>query len=109
MAHDLYLLGELRPARDLAERALDGFRARHGPSHPYTLACAHNLEIIGRAAPDDRPGPQGPQGPPGRPGRPGSAGRPGDALAGLLGEHHPEVRAAARGDLLDCDIELPPL
>jgi tetratricopeptide (TPR) repeat protein len=103
MAHDLYLLGELRPARDLAERALDGFRARHGPSHPYTLACAHNLEIIGRAAPDDRPGSPGP------PGRAGSAGRAGDALAGLLGEHHPEVRAAARGDLLDCDIELPPL
>ncbi|XVQ10696.1 FxSxx-COOH system tetratricopeptide repeat protein [Spirillospora sp. CA-255316] len=100
MAHDLYLLGELGAARDAAERALDGFRTRHGPSHPYALACAHNLEIIGRAAGGGRVGPAGPG---------HQAGRAGDALAGLLGEHHPEVRAAARGDLLDCDIELPPL
>ncbi|GAA2397661.1 FxSxx-COOH system tetratricopeptide repeat protein [Actinomadura vinacea] len=91
MAKDLYLLGELGAALDLAEHARDGFRARHGPRHPYTLACAHNVATIRRAA-----------------GLPGGAADPG-ALAGLLGEHHPEVRAAARGDLLDCDIALPPL
>ncbi|GLZ08563.1 cytochrome c [Actinomadura sp. NBRC 104412] len=95
MANDLYLLGELRAAHDLVSRTRDGFEARHGPSHPYTLACAHNLAVIGRAlsgAPD-----------------PGTGTAAREALSGLLGEGHPEVRAAAQDDLLECDIDLPSL
>jgi tetratricopeptide (TPR) repeat protein len=86
MANDLYLLDELQAAHGLMSRTLDGFLARHGPNHPYTLACIHDLAVIARAS---------------------STGR--DGLRALLGEHHPEVRAAARDELLDCDIDLPPL
>jgi tetratricopeptide (TPR) repeat protein len=86
MATDLYLLDELRAAHGLMSRTLDGFQSRHGPNHPYTLACVHDLAVITRAS---------------------STGR--DGLRGLLGEHHPEVRAAARDELLDCDIDIPPL
>ena len=96
MAHDLYLLGESNAAREMAASALEGFRRRHGPSHPYTLACAHDLEVVGRGAGGAATGPV-------------SRGGAVEELASLLGGLHPEVRAAARGELLDCDIELPPL
>ncbi|GAA3954030.1 hypothetical protein GCM10023085_40690 [Actinomadura viridis] len=112
MANDLYLLGELEAAHDLSTRTRERFQARHGPTHPYTLACAHNHAMICRALGD--PGaPSGAADPPGTgdssgAGAPPGAGTPA-ALGAVLGADHPEVRAAAGGDLLDCDIEPPPL
>jgi hypothetical protein len=97
MANDLYLLGQLDAAHDVLSQARDGFVTRYGPRHPYTLACTHNLAVIGRALGTDGVQAQAE----------GKAAR--DALAGLLGEQHPEVRAAARDDLLDCDLDVPPL
>ncbi|MEW2353173.1 FxSxx-COOH system tetratricopeptide repeat protein [Spirillospora sp. NPDC029432] len=87
LANDLWLLGEPDAAYELAARTAEEFWTRLGPEHPYTLACAHNSERIR-----------------------GSGGE--EALAGLaaaLGDGHPEVQAAAAGEPLECDIELPSL
>ncbi|MFB4318159.1 FxSxx-COOH system tetratricopeptide repeat protein [Actinomadura sp. 21ATH] len=87
LANDLWLLGEPDAAYELSARTAEEFWTRLGPEHPYTLACAHNSERI-RGADGER------------------------ALAGLaavLGDGHPDVRAAAAGEPLECDIELPSL
>lgn len=94
LTKDLYLLGELEAAYDRSRATLQRFRDRHGPGHPYTLACAHNHAMICRASgrTDETAGTD-----------------PVAALRQALGETHPEVRAAVMGELLECDIEPTPL
>lgn len=94
MANDLYLLGEVEAAYGLSSRLAERFRRRLGPEHPYTLACVHNHALICAEA--------------GRAGD-GDAGDPVGMLRGILGRDHPEVKAATRGELLECDIEPTPL
>ncbi|RAY12806.1 hypothetical protein DPM19_22565 [Actinomadura craniellae] len=90
LANDLYLLGELDAAYEHSKHALERFRSSFGPDHPYTLACAHDHAVICRAA-----------------GQVTDTGleRPIAALRRVLGADHPEVGAAADGELLECDIE----
>lgn len=89
LANDYYLLGEL----DAAARLLTDVRGKMigflGERHPYSLAVTFNLE---RA--------QAAMGGGGRAAAPTLA-----VLADVLGGGHPEVRAAERGELLECDIE----
>ncbi|MFC6931149.1 tetratricopeptide repeat protein [Actinomadura yumaensis] len=46
LANDFFLLGETGAAHDLSSRTRELFVARHGPAHPYTLACVHNHAVI---------------------------------------------------------------
>jgi hypothetical protein len=93
LTNDLYLLGEWEAAYENSATTLARFRTGHGPNHPYTLACAHNHQLICQAS--------------------GLADEtttdPIAALAQVLGAGHPDVRAAAAGALLECDIEPTPL
>lgn len=93
LTNDLYLLGEWEAAYENSATTLARFRTGHGPNHPYTLACAHNHRLICQAS--------------------GLADEtttdPIAALAQILGDGHPDVRAAANGELLECDIEPTPL
>lgn len=89
LAKDSYLLGELDAAVRSLTEVREAFVASLGERHPYSLAVTLNLS---RAR----------------------AGR-GDgehdvvsvltSLVHVLGRDHPEVRAAQRGELLECDIE----
>ncbi|GAA2138930.1 FxSxx-COOH system tetratricopeptide repeat protein [Actinomadura napierensis] len=93
LANDYYLLGEL----DAAARLLSGVREKMiaclGERHPYSLAVDLNLGRVRAAMGED--------------GR--DTGPALTALRRVLGAEHPEVRAAERGDLLECDIEPPAL
>jgi hypothetical protein len=87
-AADLHLLGERKAAAELSGATLARFQARLGPRHPYTLACAHDHEVISGAP---------------------SGLDPIGGLAALLGADHPDVAAATQGELLECPIEPTPL
>lgn len=92
--NDLHLLGEFDAAHDRSVDTLERFRRVHGPTHPLTLVCAYDHRVLcdamGRAVDPDAQ----------------------DPVAGLrsaLGRDHPEATRAARGELLDCEIEPTPL
>ncbi|XRQ11319.1 FxSxx-COOH system tetratricopeptide repeat protein [Actinomadura welshii] len=89
LAKDYYLLGELESAVRLLSEVREKFVASLGEGHPYSLAATVNLgratAAMGEGERDVVP-----------------------ALAMLrhaLGGNHPDVRAAERGELLECDIE----
>ncbi len=89
LANDYYLLGELEAAVRLLSDVRGKMIGALGERHPYSLAVALNL---GRA----------------RVAMGGDARDTAPALASLartLGRDHPEVRAAERGEMLECDIE----
>ncbi|MFG1850336.1 FxSxx-COOH system tetratricopeptide repeat protein [Actinomadura geliboluensis] len=89
LANDYYLLGELEAAARLLADVRSKMIAALGERHPYALAVTVNLERA-RAA----------MGGGERDAMPSLA-----LLARVLGGGHPEVRAAERGELLECDIE----
>ncbi|MDL4814579.1 FxSxx-COOH system tetratricopeptide repeat protein [Actinomadura opuntiae] len=93
LANDYYLLGEL----DAAARLLSGVRERMiaclGERHPYSLIVDLDLGCVRAAMGEDA----------------GEARSAAAALRRVLGAEHPEVRAAERGELLECDIEPPAL
>jgi Tetratricopeptide repeat len=92
LVHDLYRMGRLEAAYSRSKETLERFQVRYGAAHVYTLACAHNHRVISRALARDDTGAD-----------------PVAALRSLLGQDHPEVRAAAGGRLLECTIEPIPL
>lgn len=89
LANDYYLLGELEAAVEKLSDVQGKIFGALGQRHPYALAVTLNLgrarAAMGGAAPDTVPALA--------------------ALARTLGREHPEVRAAERGDMLECDIE----
>jgi tetratricopeptide (TPR) repeat protein len=89
LAKDYYLLGELDAAIQLLTEVRERFVTSLGERHPYSLAVALNL-VRARAAAGD-------------------GGQDVSLVLTLLGHKlgrdHPEVRAAERGELLECDLE----
>ncbi|TDC67531.1 tetratricopeptide repeat protein [Actinomadura sp. GC306] len=89
LAKDYYLLGELDAAIQLLTEVRERFVTSLGERHPYSLAVTLNL---GRARAATATG-----------------GHDVDSVLTLLvhalGRDHPEVQAAERGELLECDIE----
>ncbi|MFA1539810.1 FxSxx-COOH system tetratricopeptide repeat protein [Actinomadura monticuli] len=89
LANDYYLLGELEAAVLLLSDVRGKMLAALGERHPYSLAVTLNLGrarlAMGGDAPDTAPALT--------------------ALARTLGRDHPQVRAAERGEMLECDIE----
>ncbi|TDD63737.1 tetratricopeptide repeat protein [Actinomadura darangshiensis] len=89
LANDYYLLGEL----EAAEKLLSGVRGKMigslGDRHPYSLAVTLNLGRARAAMGGDT--------------RDTAAALP--SLARELGRDHPVVRAAERGEMLECSIE----
>lgn len=86
LATDLALDRLVADAVALGRATLDGLRRSRGDDHPETLICAVNLATdtgTGRREAIER-------------------------LAARLGSAHPDVRAAATGARLECDIEPPP-
>ncbi|MEU9016259.1 FxSxx-COOH system tetratricopeptide repeat protein [Actinomadura sp. NPDC048394] len=89
LANDYYLLGELDAAARLLADVREKMIGCLGERHPYSLAVELNLARA-RAAMGEGDDVSGP------------------VLASLrqaLGADHPEVRAAERGEPLECDIE----
>lgn len=92
LASDLALLGEVRRAREMGERALELSREVRGPNHHATLAVASNLSLDRRADNDAEFA---------------------DALftdtmerlTAELGREHPETRRAAQRGRMNLDIE----
>ncbi|MFA1548520.1 FxSxx-COOH system tetratricopeptide repeat protein [Actinomadura chokoriensis] len=89
LANDYYRLGELDAAVRLLQDVSEKLIASLGERHHYSLAVTLNLERA-RAAMGGGERDVGPV-----------LAR----LARVLGRDHPEVRAAERGELLECDIE----
>src|SRR5690606_29252630 len=89
LAKDSYLLGELDAAVRLLTEARGGFVASLGERHPYSLAVTLNLGRARAAMGDGEH----------------DVGSVLTSLVHALGRDHPEVRAAERGELLECDIE----
>ncbi|GAA0573193.1 FxSxx-COOH system tetratricopeptide repeat protein [Actinomadura livida] len=89
LANDYYLLGEMESAVRLLSETLQKMIGALGERHPYSLAVRHNLVRARAAMGGDEHGiePILVQ------------------LAQALGRSHPEVLAAERGELLECDIE----
>jgi len=95
LANDLAHNRGHEAATALGERTFEAFRRVRTDNHPETWICAVNLArdrlAVGQTA------------------AAGTLAR--DAmlnLKNLLGAAHPELRAAARGDRLECDLEPPP-
>jgi hypothetical protein len=88
LANDYYLLGELEAAARLLADARGKMVALLGERHPYALAATLNLERARAAMGEEHDV------------APALA-----LLTRVLGAGHPEVRAAERGELLECDIE----
>ncbi|MFB4297724.1 FxSxx-COOH system tetratricopeptide repeat protein [Actinomadura sp. NTSP31] len=94
LANDYYLLGELESAVRLLSEARGKMTESLGERHPYSLAVELNLDRARAALGGGQGG--------------GPAPAPA-ALAQVLGGEHPDVLAARRGELLECDIEPPAL
>lgn len=88
LANDYYLLGELEAAARLLTDVRGKMIASLGERHPYALAATLNLERARAAMGEEHDI------------APALA-----LLARVLGAGHPDVRAAERGELLECDIE----
>ena len=89
LAKDYYLLGELDAAVRLLSEVREAFVASLGERHPYSLAVTLNLNRARAAMGDGEH----------------DVGSVLTSLVHVLGRDHPEVRAAQRGELLECDIE----
>ncbi|GAA4236121.1 hypothetical protein GCM10022254_44990 [Actinomadura meridiana] len=89
LANDYYLLGELEAAARLMSEAREKAVASLGERHHYSLVVALNLARA-RAAMGDGEYDVGPIL---------------ASLEGILGGGHPDLAAARRGELLECDIE----
>ncbi|MFG2090373.1 FxSxx-COOH system tetratricopeptide repeat protein [Spirillospora sp. NPDC048824] len=83
VAADLYLLGEMESAAELSADIAAGLQNRLGPAHPHTLAAVHDHQVITQS----------------------SDTQSADALRTVLGDRHPDVAAAAAGELLELHIE----
>ncbi len=88
-AADLRTAGEVDEARRLAADTLTRSRAVRGLAHPETLLYAYNAALADADAD-------------------GVAAAVAD-LAKVLGDDHPDVAAAGRGEPLEADIEPPPI
>ncbi|MEU8821129.1 FxSxx-COOH system tetratricopeptide repeat protein [Actinoplanes sp. NPDC048796] len=86
LANDLAHHHLEKDAVDLGEATVERFLRVRGEEHPETWVCAANLALDRGES------------------RREAAGR----LAGLLGDEHPDARAALAGRRLECDIEPPP-
>ncbi|GIE96598.1 FxSxx-COOH system tetratricopeptide repeat protein [Paractinoplanes rishiriensis] len=94
LANDLVVNNDVEGAARLLRTTLENARAAKRDQHPDMLICAINLGIITRE--------QDPQGA-------NALLEPAlNALRTALGPEHPQVRAAARGERGECDIEPPP-
>lgn len=89
LANDYYMLGELEAAVQLHAEVREKLIGSLGESHPYSLATTLNLERARAAMGEEGHDVNGVLA----------------ALARALGRNHPEVRAAERGGLLECEIE----
>ncbi|RFS86499.1 hypothetical protein D0T12_07945 [Actinomadura spongiicola] len=89
LANDYHLLGELEAAARLLSETLERLGESLGAEHPYSLVAAHNFErtrvAMGESA--------------------RNTGATLMALERVLDRHHPDVQAAARGELLECEID----
>ena len=90
LANDYYLLGEMEAAVRLLAEAREKLAGSLGERHPCALAVTLNLERARAAMGGDRDG---------------GIDSVLDSLRLVLGRDHPQVRAAQRGELLECEIE----